>query len=396
MTKSRLLYKQMLTCLFIIFALSCSKKDNSNTIPFEKDGCFYIKAILNDSIEGRFVFDTGADGLYMDSSFLSKHQTLTKLDPETIKMRGAGSTDYKEIILLKDSIKVTISDSYTHTFTDIPIFKLTDINGDDIAGIIGNEFIQNQVLHVDNENSTLSITPSVNKKDYNIEIPFEYDDGRIYFTVKIWLTKNTMVEPKVLMDLGCGETVIFNTPFYKKVKENIENSITYTILHGGALGGNSNGGEFRASSMSIGNYSFTDPLIAYSLDTLGAFSKTQYDGLLGNQILDRFNYAIDYKNNNLYLSQNSKYKEPFNSSLTGFYAMKRENYATVESIYYQSEAYKNGLQLGDTIININNQKIEDLTDNEFYSILKNRDKVTLTITRDKKELKVSFTPEYLL
>lgn len=111
-------------------------------IPFYKDGCFYIKAFLNDSIEGHFILDTGADGLYLDSTFLSKHQSLAKAAPQSVKMRGAGSTVYKEVILLKDSIKVTISDSYTHTFTDIPILKLTDINGDDIAGIIGNEFIE--------------------------------------------------------------------------------------------------------------------------------------------------------------------------------------------------------------------------------------------------------------
>ncbi|WP_108823095.1 aspartyl protease family protein [Dysgonomonas sp. Marseille-P4361] len=396
MQKLRLPYKQILTCLFIVFSSSCTKKNDNNTIPFEKDGCFYIKAVLNDSIEGRFVFDTGADGLYLDSTFLNKHKSLAILASETVRMRGAGSTDYKEISLLKDSIKVTISDSYIHTFTDIPIFKLTDINGDDIAGIIGNEFIKNQVLCVDNENLTLSITPSVNKKDYNIEIPFEYDDGRIYFPLKIWLTENTMVEPRLLMDLGCGESVIFNTPFYKTIKGNIENSITYTILHGGALGGNSNGGEFRASSMSIGECSLHNPLLSYSIDTLGAFSKTEYDGLLGNQVLDRFNYAIDYKNNRLYLSQNNKYKEPFNSTLTGFYAMKRSDFATVESIYYQSEAHQNGLQLGDTIIKINNKDIGGLTDSEFYNILRNRDKVILTITRNEKESKISFTPKYLL
>lgn len=115
------------------------------------------------------------------------------------------------------------------------------------------------------------------------------------------------------MDLGCEESVIFNTPYYETIKENIENSVTYTILHGGALGGNSN---------------------------------TRYDGLLGNTVLDRFNYAIDYKNNKLYLLQNSNYEKPFQSTLTGFYPMKRGDFATVESIYYQSEAYKKWTSIG--------------------------------------------------
>ena len=198
------------------------------------------------------------------------------------------------------------------------------------------------------------------------------------------------------MDLGCEESVIFNTPYYETIKENIENSVTYTILHSGALGGNSNGGEFRASSISIGNHSFSNPVISYSLDTLGAFSNTRYDGLLGNTVLDRFNYAIDYKNNKLYLLQNSNYEKPFQSTLTGFYPMKRGDFATVESIYYQSEAYKNGLQLGDTIIKINNRDIKDITNSEFYDIQKNKNEIKLTITRYNEVLNVSFIPKELL
>ncbi|NLZ73713.1 MAG: PDZ domain-containing protein [Bacteroidales bacterium] len=76
--------------------------------------------------------------------------------------------------------------------------------------------------------------------------------------------------------------------------------------------------------------------------------------------------------------------------------MKRGDFATVESIYYQSEAYKNGLQLGDTIIKINNRDIKDITNSEFYDIQKNKNEIKLTITRYNEVLNVSFIPKELL
>lgn len=76
--------------------------------------------------------------------------------------------------------------------------------------------------------------------------------------------------------------------------------------------------------------------------------------------------------------------------------MKRGDFVTIESIYHQSDACKNGLQLGDTIIEMNNKKIKDLTESEFYEILKSKDEIVFSITRSKKELQISFTPKYIL
>lgn len=67
------------------------------------------------------------------------------------------------------------------------------------------------------------------------------------------------------------------------------------------------------------------------------------------------------------------------------------------SIYYQSEAYKNGLQLGDTIVAVNNKKIENLTDKKFYEELKKEGKaIKLTIRRNLKQTDISFKLRYLL
>lgn len=385
-----------LICSLLTFSSCTNKKDE---VKFEKDGCFYIYASINDSIKGRFVFDTGADGLYLDSTFLTRHHSIIKSDLDTARMRGAGSTEYKQVFLVKDTVKIAIG-NYTHSFTDSPILKLTDINGDNIAGIIGNEFIKNQILIIDNESLTMKIDTTVNLKTYKMVISFDYDDGRIYLPVNLNMKENLPVTAKLLMDLGCPEAIILNSHYSKSLEaQNIlpQNRIDYKILSGGALGGNSEGSDFRISSIKLGTDIIDKPIISISKDTLGAFSKADYDGLLGNEILDRYNYAIDYRNQKLYLTPNAKSSAPFKSTRIGFAAIKRNDIAIVNSIYYQSDAYKNGLRLGDSIISINNKKVSELTEQEFYNEMKlKREDMKVTVRRDDQQIDISFTLKHML
>jgi hypothetical protein len=387
----------LLIQLVLLTFFSCISQENE--VKFEKDRSFYIYAIINDSIKGRFVFDTGASGLYLDSAFVERHGSIIKSNLDTAKMRGAGATGFRQVLLIKDTIRVMVG-SYNHNFTVSPILKLTDINGENIAGIIGNEFINNKILIIDNERLVLKIDSVINPKKYNSIIPFKYSDERIYFPVELNIKDNQAITAYLLMDLGCADAVILNTPYFNSLKlQNIlpQNIVYYTILFGGALGGNFNGGDFRITSLKLGNSLISNPIISFSEDTLGAFSNTDYDGLIGNEVLDRYNYAIDYYNQKLYLIENSKSGKVFKSSLTGFYAMKKNDIATVMSIYYQSEAYKSGIRLGDSIVSINNKKVKDLSEQEFKDEMKEEGKqVKLTILRNKKPIEISFYLKYLL
>jgi hypothetical protein len=391
--------KRILLLMQFILLTLLPCKSQKNEVKFEKDGSFYVSAIINDSIEGRFVFDTGASGLYFDSTFVKRHSSIIKTNLDTARMRGAGATDDKQVYVVKDTVKISVG-NYIHSFPKSPILKLTDINGENIAGIIGNEFIKNKILIIDNERSVLKIDSVINPKKYNTIIPFKYVDKRVYFPVELKITDNQAITADLLMDLGCADAVILNTPYFNSLKsQNIlpQKIVDYTILFGGALGGNSNGGDFRISSLKLGNHLISNPIISFSKDTLGAFSKTDYDGLIGNEILDRYNFAIDYYNQKLYLTENSKSSKVFKSSLAGFYAMKMNDIATVMSIYYQSDAYKSGIRLGDTIVSINNKRLKDLSELEFKDEMKDEGKqVKLTILRNKKPIEISFYLKYLL
>ncbi len=79
---------------------------------------------------------------------------------------------------------------------------MTDINGENIAGIIGNEFIKNQILSIDNERSVLRIDTFIDSKKYDEIIPFQYINGRIYLPVELNIQANQTHKANLLVDLG--------------------------------------------------------------------------------------------------------------------------------------------------------------------------------------------------
>ena len=391
--------KHILILHFFIIFLSCNHKDNKNIVPFEYDGHYYIEAIIDDSIRGKFVFDTGASGLFLDSSFVAKHPSIIKSQLDTTQMRGAGATSHKDVLSIKNDIQISFG-GYTQKFMDSPILKLTDINGEGIAGIIGNEFISNKILFIDNELNNLRIDSIINRTDFECEISFNYAGDRIYLPTKIQLNTDKVITANLMLDLGCSDAIILNTPYFdnlQKVNTSPQSIINYTILFGGAVGGNSNGGEFRSPFIALDNIRFENPIISFSKDTLGAFSKTNYDGLIGNDIFNRFNYAIDYSKHKIYLNKNKNFHKSFSTTKTGFYAQKTRNVAIVQSIYYESEAHQNGLELGDTITSINNKQVKNLTAEEFYKELREDGRVVnLTVNKRDKDKNISFKIKDLL
>jgi len=390
--------RTFIATIFVVLSFTaCTNKQNE--VRFEKDGNFYIYAVLNDSIKGRFIFDTGADGLYLDSAFVKHHSSLITSKLDSANIQGAGATKLKQVYIITNPIKVDVG-SYNYKFTNSPILKLENLDVDNIAGIIGNEFIKNQILVVDNSSLRLKIDTVVNSKEYEAIVPFDYINGRIYLKIDLEIKNNQIITAKLLMDLGCPDAIVLNTNYYKSLKDkNVlpPKVIDYTILHGGALGGNCDGGDFRVLSVKIGHDRIRNPIISFSKDSLGAFSLKNYDGLIGNEILDRYNYAIDYRSHKLYLKKNTKSNKPFESSISGFYAMKKNNYEVVTSIYYQSDAFKNGIRLGDSIIYINNKKVQDLSDDEFQKELEIEGKtIKMTILRGKKHINSSFILKHLI
>jgi hypothetical protein len=357
--------------VFFIFlallAISCqSRTTKDNFVKFEYDGNIKIVAFINDSVKGLFILDTGADGLYLDSSFVSDNKSLIK-SADTAIISGEGNSGDRKVIIIINPLTASIGNQKM-IFDTIPILQLERINNQKISGIIGNDFLKHGVLTINNTDTTLSIDTLIDFNDYQTSIPFEFSNDRIYLTARVVLSNRKVIDPKLLLDIGCPDVLILNTAFFGKFKSNVTNLIEYSVLDGG-VSGNTNGGEFRVNQIDVGNITIDSPIICFSMDTTGSHASLKYDGLLGNGFLERFNYSIDYENKTLYFNRNKKFNKPFKSTVSGMYLIKLNDIAIVKCIYKQFEPFKQGLNIGDTVIKINDSSISDLVQKQINDLL---------------------------
>jgi C-terminal processing protease CtpA/Prc len=96
----------------------------------------------------------------------------------------------------------------------------------------------------------------------------------------------------------------------------------------------------------VPTYVFDDDYNVTSYPNLG--------GLLGNDILRRFNVTLNYDRREIYLLPNSHYRDQFDYSYTGLGIYWVDGEIRVGDIMPGSPAEKAGLKLDDVVIAVNN------------------------------------------
>ena len=97
-------------------------------------------------------------------------------------------------------------------------------------------------------------------------------------------------------------------------------------------------------------------------DKEGVSSAEDILGILGSEIIYRFNIILDYKNKNIYLKPNYLFHENFEelvSPISLKYSDDRKE-IIISNVLQNTDAYKKGLREGQRIISINNIQNKDI------------------------------------
>lgn len=142
---------------------------------------------------------------------------------------------------------------------------------------------------------------------YKYNVPF------IHLPVKV---SGTLYDCDMLVDTGSDRIIDLNTPFV--AKHNL--SDTQEPFAISRIESSDNGsGELRNvffDEVIVGPYILPRVAGAFSTLTSGMQSKTDVDGMIGNNFLKRFNMFIDFHGNHIYLRPNNLYYTPFYDFLT--------------------------------------------------------------------------------
>lgn len=386
----------LLKYLFIYYLLfSCNSlknKDvdlNTNLI---YDYHLYLNPIINDSLTSKIVFDSGANGFYLDSLFSSKMCGKAKIS--SFYVSGVGEKKQK-ISILNDSVEVDFNNE-KRIFGNVPILNLKRIIGSDVNGLIGNSFFSNNVVMIDYKQQKIEVFKEKSQLELNSFFSFPIKKNlkkEMIVNLKLVIDDNDF-EGEYLIDTGSPQLITFTNKFsLLKNLDTISNKKFYFSNNYG-IGGRSEGYSFSKKMIILNDVKIYNPVFDFSVDNSGSLNSNDYEGIIGNRFLENFIVVIDYKNDVLYLKPNylnNKLEDNYISRYIGFSAINYNYFGNGWLVSVLFDDGKNGgIEIGDIVLKVNDVNVKDVVLRRDFHKLFDKYSNQLEILRKNKIIRIIY------
>ena len=380
---SRKILRSLLLTLFCFGAAFAQKKNNNaatliTQVPFVTftGGVVVIRAqLLGYPDTLNFIMDTGSGGISLDSTTCIRlHITPELTDKLIMGIGGIRQLRYVNNRSLKvggmqiDSLNFHVSDY------DI----LSSVYGDRIDGIIGFSFLSRYIVKIDYDSNQMYVYSKGN---------FKYPKGGYAFKPSIvslpvesaTLRDSKEITPRFYFDTGAGLCLLLNADFIR------DSSLLYSDrkplpTQAQGMGGKANMQVTVLKEFRLGPYKFRNVPIHIFDDEFNITSYPYLAGLIGNDVLRRFNIILNYDKKTFYLTPNSHFRDQFDYSYTGVGLYWIDGEIRVGDVMKDSPADKAGIKVDDVVISINDNLSQNLQ--LYKSMLQNTgDRIKMLVNR---------------
>lgn len=337
-----------------------------------------------------FIFDTGSSGISLDSSTVD----YFKLKPVPTERTIRGIAGIRKVSFLmnrKLQLPGLSVDSLNFHINDYSI--LTSVYGIKIDGIAGYSIFSRYIIKIDYDN---------NKMEFWTKGTMRYPKGGTLFKpnigtlvvqsarVKDAITVNT----KFLYDIGAALCLLLTKEFVQD-SSFISKSRKIYIKEAEGVGGKIDMQLTVIKEMRLGQYRFRN-IPTYIFDDVNNITSYPYmGGLIGNDILRRFNTIFNYEKEEFYLTPNRHYVDPFDYAYTGVELYMVDGVVTAGDVATGSPAETAGLREGDIIISINKNFSNDLNAMK-YALQTLNERIKIIVRRDNDLKEIEFKAKSIL
>ena len=297
-----------------------------------------------------FIFDTGSGGISLDSMTCVHYQIPSELSDKTI--RGiAGIRRVRFVYNQTLHLPGLNVDSLNFHVNDYDI--LTSVYGEKIDGIIGLSFFSRYIVKFDFDSMRVMVFSKGSLK---------YPKGGfllhpIFAGLPIQsahIRDRANVLARFYFDTGAGLCLLLSSDFVSD--SNLLNTKKHkpVLTQAEGLGGKAEMKLTTVKEFRLGPYHFHNVPAYIFDDENNVTSYPSLGGLIGNDLLRRFNIILNYDRREIHLSPNSHFRDLFDYSYTGLGIYWVDGQVVVGDVMRESPAENAGFQVGDIIMAVNN------------------------------------------
>lgn len=363
------------------------------TVPFMQltGGIVIVRALLDSFPDTlNFILDTGSSGISLDSSTVD----YLNLQPEPSNRTIKGIAGIKKVSFLYNRtlhFPGLSIDSLNFHINDYSI--LLAVYGVRVDGIIGYGMLSRYIVKVNYDKMRITIA-----SNGSIRYP------RGGFLLKPYMTTlvvqpidvkdETSLRSNFLFDMGAGLCMMLTKEFVEDSAFLNKKTKVFT-KEGEGLGGKIDMQLRVIKEVKIGPYRFKKVPIYVFDDEYNVTSYPYMSGILGNELLRRFNVILNYAQGDIYLSPNTHMRDLFDYSYSGLELYYIEGVIVAGDVARGSPAEEAGIKEGDVVISVNRDLSQNL-DSYKKELQNTLGKVQLILKRNGEVIRTEFKVKNIL
>jgi hypothetical protein len=349
------------------------------TFPFTlfTGGVVLVRARLDNFPDSlNFILDTGSGGISLDSMTCLRLRLTPKPSDRTILGIG-GIRQVKFLYNETLHFPGLTVDSLNFHVNDYDI--LTSVYGEKVDGIIGYSFFTRYIVQINYDSLRISVYSKGN---------FRYPKGGYMLRpiiaslpiLNAQVADAQRIDNRFYFDTGAGLCALLSTDFVTD-SSLLDSRKKGYFTQAQGLGGKATMRLTTLKEVKLGPFRFRKVPTYVFDDQYNVTSYPNLGGLIGNDILRRFNVIINYDRRMIYLMPNSHYREQFDYSYTGLGIYWIEGEIRVGDVMKDSPAEKAGLKEDDVLLAVGNNFSNNIQ--TYKNLMQNPgEKVKLIVKRN--------------
>ncbi len=355
-------------------------------------GVILVSARLNDYADSlNFILDTGSGGISLDSTTVEELGIPITPSDKTIK--GIGGI--RKVSFLNNAtlrLPGLVIENLNFHVNDYGI--LTSVYGIRIDGIIGYSFFSRYIVNINYDFLQINV---FSKGEYKYPsagfMLYPMFTGLPMQTLQF--TDSRKFVQRFYLDTGAGLNFLLSESYLNDSAVLRKRRKPPVVTQAEGVGGKMSMRLTTIKELKVGPYRFRWVPTFLFKDEFNVTNYPFVGGLLGNDILRRFNITFNYAKQQVHIVPNLHYKDDFDYAYSGLSIYYVDEKIVVDDVVPSSPAEKAGFKKEDIIVAINNNTSNNIQ--AYKTIMQTLgQKLKFLVIRDGMPMMLSMKPKSIL